>query len=162
MSLVLCRNGGKQIEGIGEGGCNTQEGGRKEGEREGRGILISPKGRREWGAKKKSSWEGRPSFKEAIITPREKRPKKPSPFKLSHGMGKGLMTSTGPVTQGTRHLLMHKGYVVEMVESIIKETNVDPCAEQETEDLRTSSLFYLSRVSLLPNELFFIVCLFFS
>ena len=77
-------------------------------------------------------------------------------------MGKGLMTLTGPVTQGTRHLLMHKGYVVEMVESIIKETNVDPCAEQETEDLRTSSLFYLSRVSLLPNELFFIVCLFFS
>ena len=73
-------------------------------------------------------------------------------------MGKGLMTSTGLVTQGTRHLLMHKGYVVEMVESIIKETNVDPCAEQETEDLRTSSLFYLSRVSLLPNELFFIVC----
>ena len=77
-------------------------------------------------------------------------------------MGKGLMTSMSPVTQGIRHLLTHKGYVVEMVESIIKETNVDPYAEQETEDLRTSSLFDLSRVSLLPNELFFIVCLFFS
>ena len=72
------------------------------------------------------------------------------------------MTSTGPITKGTCRLLMHKGYIVEMVESIIKETNVDPCVEQETKDLGTSGLFDLSRVSLLPNELFFIVCLFVS
>ena len=33
-----------------------------------------------------------------------------------------------------------------MVESIIRETNVDPCAEQEMEDLGASGLFNLSRV----------------
>ena len=77
-------------------------------------------------------------------------------------MGKDLMTSTGHVTQGTRCLFTYKGYAIEMVESIIKETNVDPYDEQESKDLGTSSLFDLSRVSLLPNEIFFIVCLFFS
>ena len=51
-----------------------------------------------------------------------------------------------PVTQGTRRLLTHKGYTVEMVELIIKETNVDLYAKQETEDLGASSLFNLSRV----------------
>ena len=38
------------------------------------------------------------------------------------------MTESGPVTQRTRRLLMHKGYA-EMVESIIKEIEVDPCAK---------------------------------
>ena len=33
-----------------------------------------------------------------------------------------------------------------MVESIIKETNLDPCVEQTTEDLGASGLFDLSRV----------------
>ena len=33
-----------------------------------------------------------------------------------------------------------------MVESIIKETNLDPCAEQMIENLGASGLFYLSRV----------------
>ena len=52
----------------------------------------------------------------------------------------------GPITQGTRRLLMYKWYVVEMVESIIRETDLDPCAEQEIEDLGVSCLFDLSRV----------------
>ena len=59
------------------------------------------------------------------------------------------MTSMGPVTEGNRRLLTHKGYTVEMVESIIKETDVDHCAEQEMDDLRASGLFDLSRVSFL-------------
>ena len=59
------------------------------------------------------------------------------------------MTETGPVTKGTSlHLLTHKGYTVEMVESIIKETDLDPCVEQDTEDLGASSLFDLSGVRL--------------
>ena len=58
----------------------------------------------------------------------EKQPKKPSPPKPSHGIGKCLMTALGPVTQRTCHLLLHKGYA-EMVESIIKEMEVDPCAK---------------------------------
>ena len=89
--------------------------------------------------------DNRPS-KKPSVTPGEKQPKKPSPPKPSHETGKGLMTSMGPVTQGTRRLLTHKGYAVEMVESIIKETDVDHCAEQETDDLRASGLFDLSRV----------------
>ncbi|KAK9992780.1 hypothetical protein SO802_022483 [Lithocarpus litseifolius] len=52
-----------------------------------------------------------------------KKPKKPSPLKPNHGAG----------------------YAIEMVESIIKETDVDPCAEQETEDLGASGLFDPSR-----------------
>ena len=46
-----------------------------------------------------------------------------------------------------------------MVESIIKEIDVDPCAEQETEDLEATGLFDLSRVSFLPNQFFFMVYL---
>ena len=102
--------------------------------------------------------DDRPS-KKLSVTPREKQPKRPSPPKSSHGTGKGLMTSTGPVPQGTRCLLTHKGYAVEMVESIIKETDVDPCAKQEMEDLGASGLFDLFRVSFLPNQFFFIVYL---
>ena len=56
------------------------------------------------------------------------------------------MTTSGPVIKGTYCLLTHKGYAVEMVESIIREMNVDPCAEQEMEDLGASGLFNLSRV----------------
>ena len=57
------------------------------------------------------------------VTPGEK---KSSPPKPNHGAGKGLMTSTSLVTQGTHRLLTHKGYTIEIVESIIKETDVDP------------------------------------
>ena len=67
-------------------------------------------------------------FKKASVNPGEKHPKKPSPPEPNQEASKGLMTSSGPVTQGTRHLLMHKGYVVEMVESIIRGTDLDPCA----------------------------------
>jgi len=64
-----------------------------------------------------------------MVTPSDKRSKKLSPLKPRHGAGKGLMTTMGPVTQGTCHLLTHKGYVVEIVKSIIKETDLDPYAE---------------------------------
>lgn len=36
--------------------------------------------------------------KKATVTPGRKLPKKPSPPKVSHGAGKGLMTSSSPVT----------------------------------------------------------------
>ena len=45
------------------------------------------------------------------------------------------MMASGPITQGTCRLLTHQGYTIKMVETIIKETDVDLCAEQETEDL---------------------------
>ena len=111
--------------------------------------------------KRKTDRKDDHSSKKPLVIPREKQPKKPSPLKPSHGIGKGLMTSLGPVTQGTRRLLTHKGYTVKMIESIIKETDGDPCAEQEMEDLGASSLFDLSRVSSSPNQ-FFLYCLFVS
>ena len=79
----------------------------------------------------KRKTEGKDDYpsKKPSVTPGEKQSKKSSPPKLSHGTGKGLMTLSGPDTQGTHRLLTHKGYAVEMVESIIKETDVDPCAE---------------------------------
>ena len=94
--------------------------------------------------------------KKASVTPGEKQPKKPSPPVSSHGTGKGLMMVLGLVTQETHHILTHKGYTVEMIKSIIKETDVDPCAEQETEDLGVSSLFDLSRVCSSPRQFYFI------
>ena len=99
--------------------------------------------------------DDRPS-KKVSITLGEKHPKKPSHPKPGHGVGKGLMTSSGPVTEGARLLLTHKGYAVEMVESIIKQTDMDPCVEQEIEDLGASGLFDISKVCLF--KLYFIVC----
>ena len=59
------------------------------------------------------------------------------------------MTLIGPITQGTvRHLLTHKEYAVEVIKSIIKDTDLDPCAEQTIEELGVSGLFDLSRVCL--------------
>ena len=46
-----------------------------------------------------------------------------------------------------------------MVESIIKEIDVDPCVEQEMEDLGVLGLFDLSGVSFLCNQFFFMVYL---
>ena len=49
------------------------------------------------------------------------------------------MTSAGFITQGTeQRLLMHKEHAVEMIESIIKEMDLDPCAEQLTKDVEAS------------------------
>ena len=67
------------------------------------------------------------------------------------------MTSTGPVTQGTvRRLLTHKEHVFEMVESIIKETDLDPYAKQLTKNLGASGLFDLARVCF-SHTLFYFV-----
>ena len=64
-------------------------------------------------------------------------------------MGKGMMTSTGPIVEGPCRLLTHKDFVIEEVESLIKPTDVKPCAELGMEELGLSALFDLTRVSLL-------------
>ena len=57
------------------------------------------------------------------------------------------MTMSSPVTQDPkRHLLIYKDYALEMIESIIKDKDVDPCAEQATIELGALGLFYLTRV----------------
>ena len=49
-------------------------------------------------------------------------------------------------------MLTHKEHAVKMVESIIKEMDLDPCAEQMIEDLGASGFFNLSRVCFLPSD----------
>ena len=94
----------------------------------------------------------RPSNK-VIVTPSDKPPKKMSPPKSSHEAGKGLMMTLGPISQGLDHrLLTHKDYAAEMIESIIKDKDMDLCAEQMTEELARVSLF------LFPFLFLFIHC----
>ena len=57
------------------------------------------------------------------------------------------MTGKGLIVLGAvRRLLTHKDHVVEMFDSIINEMDLDPCADQTTEDLGAFSLFDLSKV----------------
>lgn len=59
------------------------------------------------------------------------------------------MTGKGPITPSVvRCFITHKDYAVEMVDSIIKEPDLDPCAEQSSKDLGVSGLYDLSRVCL--------------
>ena len=68
------------------------------------------------------------------------------------------MMMSGLVTQGSdRRLHTHKDYTIEVIESIIKDTDVDPCAEQMTKELGASGLFDLARVHLFLS--FFIIYL---
>ena len=109
--------------------------------------LSAPKAAGKGAPKRKADGKDNRPPKKASVTPGDKLPKKPSPPKPSHGVGKGLMTTSGPVTQGLDcRLLTHKDYVVEVMESIIKDKGVDPCAEQVTRELGASGLFDLTRV----------------
>ena len=93
-------------------------------------VLVRAKAAHKKGApKRKADGKDDHPSKKPSVTPREKQLKKPSPPNPSHGTGKGLMTLTGSITQRPRLFLMHKGYTVETVESIIKQTDVDPYAE---------------------------------
>ena len=92
--------------------------------------------------------DSRPSKKAAIILGDEEVKEK-SPPKASHGASKGVMTSTGPVSEGPCRLLTHKDYAVGEFESLIKPTDIEPCDQVGTEDLRALALFDLTRVCLL-------------
>ena len=76
------------------------------------------------------------------------------------------MTSAGPIIGGPRCLLTHKDYAVEEVKTLIKPMDVDPCAELGIEELGESALFYLTRVSSLPqlilSRLFLLFFFFFN
>ena len=92
--------------------------------------------------------DGRPS-KMAIVTPGDEAIKEKSPLKPSHGAGKGVMTSFGPVNEDPCRLLTHKDYAIGEVESLIKPMDIEPCDQLGTEDLGASALFDLTRVCLL-------------
>ena len=56
---------------------------------------------------------------------------------------------------------MHKEHAVEMVQSIIKETDLDPCADKMTKDLGAPGLFDLSRACFSYIVFFRAICSFF-
>ena len=99
--------------------------------------------------KRKNEGKANRPFKKGSVILVGNKQKKLSPSKPNHGAGKGLMTATGPITQGTVcRLLTHKEHAVKMVESIIKDADLYPCAEQTTEGSGALGLFDLYRVCL--------------
>ena len=97
---------------------------------------MAPKVVKKGAPKRKADGKDNRPPKKVSVAPRDKLPKKPSPSKPSHRVGEGLMTTSGPITQGSiHHLLTHTKHAVKMIESIIKDTDVDPCAKQITEEL---------------------------
>ena len=94
--------------------------------------------------------DDRPS-KRTVVTPGDTSPNRKSSLKPSHGAGKGIMTSSGPVIEGPCCLLTHKGYAVEKVGSFVKSTDIKPCDLVGTEDLVASALFDITRVYLLSH-----------
>ena len=72
--------------------------------------MLAPKVVRKGAPKRKANEKDDRPSKKVSITLGEKQPKKLSPPKPSHGAGKGLMTTSFLVTQGTCCLLTHKGY----------------------------------------------------
>ena len=83
--------------------------------------------------------------KRTVVTLGDASLKRKSPLKPSHGAGKGVMTSYGPVIEGLC-LLTHKDYAVGEVGSFIKSMDIGPCDLLGTEDLGASALFDLTRV----------------
>ena len=92
--------------------------------------------------------EERPS-KRIAITPGDASPKGKPSLKPSHGAGKGVMTSSGPILEGPCSLLTHKGYTVGEVGSFVKPTDLKPYDLVRTEDLGASTLFDITRVRFL-------------
>ena len=92
--------------------------------------------------------DDRPS-KRATVTPGDTSPKGKSSLKLSHDAGKGVMTFSGPVLEGSCCLLTHKGYAIEEVGSFVKLMDLEPCDLVGTEDLGALALFDITRVCFL-------------
>ena len=87
--------------------------------------------------------------KKAAVTPGDASPKEKSSLKPSHGAGKGVMTSSGPVLEGPCSLLTHKRYAVGELGSFVKPTDLEPCDLVGTKDLGASALFDITRVRFL-------------
>ena len=109
----------------------------------------TPKAVTKQAKRKPDGSDGRPA-KKAAVTPGDGAAREKSSLKLSHGAGKGVMTSLGLINEGPYRLLTHKDYAVGEVKSFIKPTDIEPCDLLGTEDLGASALFDLTRVCLLP------------
>ena len=118
------------------------------------GSSSAPKAVTKGVPKRKTDGKDDRPLKKAAVTPVKETPEKSTPASR-HGAGKGLMTSSSPVLEGPRCLLTHMDFAVEMIESLIKPTDIDPCDLLGTEELGASALFDLTRVSsLLVGSLF--------
>ena len=125
---------------------------RQKEEKRAKGELTSssaPKAITKGPPKRKTDGKDSRPLKKVTVTPGNKPPEKSTPAS-GHGAGKGVMTSSSPVLEGPRCLLTHKDYAVEEIETLIKPTDIDPCAFLGTEELGASALFDLTQVSRIP------------
>ena len=97
-------------------------------------------------SKRKPDEDGDCPSKRTAVSPGEASLKRKSPFEPSHGAGKRIMTSSGPVIEGPCCLLTHKDYAVGEVGSFVKSMDIGPCDLVGMEDLGASALFDLTRV----------------
>ena len=100
--------------------------------------------------RKNDAKNDRPPKKRTSPSVGDKQQKSSSPPPPRYGIEKGLMTVKGPVSLNpVQRLVMHKDYAIEMINSINKETDLDPYGEHFLEDLGASDLYDLSRVCFL-------------
>ena len=112
------------------------------------GDSSAPKSVSKAAKRKANEDDARPS-KKTVVIPGDASLKGNSSLKPSHGAGKGVMTSFGPVPKGPSCLLTHKAYAVGEVGSFVKPTNLEPCDLVGTEDLGASALFDITKVCFL-------------
>ena len=99
-------------------------------------------------SKRKVDGEGSRPSKKTVTIPGDASPKGKLTLKPSHSAGKGVMTSSSPVTEGQSCLLTHKAYAITEVGSFVKPTDIEPCDLVGTEELGASALFDITRVCL--------------
>ena len=109
------------------------------------GTSSAPKAVNKVSKRKPDGDDDRPSKRTAVF-PGKASPKRKLPLKPSHGVGKRIMTSSGPVIEGLCCLLTHKDYTIGEVGSFVKPTDIGPYDLVGTEDLGASALFDLTRV----------------
>ena len=100
-------------------------------------------------SKRKADGDGARPSKKTVTILGDASSKGKSTLKPSHGVGKGVMTSSGPIPEGLNCLSTHKAYAVEEVGSFVRPMDLEPCDLVVTEDLGASALFDITRVCLL-------------
>ena len=112
------------------------------------GNSLTPKSVVKASKRKYDRDDARPS-KKIVVIPGDASPKGKSSLKPSHGAGKGVMTSFGPVLEGPSCLLTHKAYAVGEMGFFVKPTDLEPYDLVGMEDFGASALFDITRVCLL-------------
>ena len=100
-------------------------------------------------SKRKSDGDDACPSKKTVVILGDASPKGKLSLKPSHGAGKGVITSSGPILESPGCLLTHKAYAVGEVGSFVKPTDLEPCDLVGTEDLGALALFDITRVCLL-------------